>query len=63
MKMANNYKQNLLINKNTVQQVGIKYYVYNIVAWKKYNIKFAKLLFYFWYFEGYRYWLIIHKSF
>jgi len=30
-----------------VQQVGIKYYVYNIVAWKMYNIKFAKLYFIF----------------
>jgi len=28
-----------------VQQVGIKYYVYSIVQWKMYNIKFAKLYF------------------
>ena len=28
-----------------MQQVGIKYYVYNIFAWKMYNIKLAKLNF------------------
>ena len=26
-------------NKNTVQQIGIKYYISNTVAWKVYNIK------------------------
>jgi nitrous oxidase accessory protein NosD len=30
----------IIINKNTVKQVGIKYYIYNIVAQKMCNIKF-----------------------
>jgi hypothetical protein len=29
-----------LTNKNIVRQVGVKYYVHNIVARKVYNIKF-----------------------
>jgi hypothetical protein len=30
-----------ILNKNIVQQVGIKYYICNIVAWKMNNIKYG----------------------
>lgn len=30
-----------IINKNIVQQVGIKYYICNIVAWNMNNIKYG----------------------
>jgi len=32
-------------DQNTVQQVGNKYYICNIVAWRKYNVKFSLVLF------------------
>jgi len=30
-----------ILNKNIVQQVGIKYYICNIAAWKMNNIKYG----------------------
>jgi len=32
-------------DQNTVQQVGNKYFICNIVAWRMYNIKFSLVFF------------------
>ena len=39
------YVRAILTNKNIVEQVGVKYCVYNIVAQKMYNVKSSSKLF------------------